>query len=103
MFDAKEIDFGQIEDATRDGGRYRRHRRGPGLCRGRRCGRAPWRRPSDSIDPDREVKVDHGRRALKECRKMLMLAKAGKRDGYLLEGMGCPGERGRRWYHPLCP
>lgn len=22
---------------------------------------------------------------------MLMLAKAGKRDGYLLEGMGCPG------------
>ena len=22
---------------------------------------------------------------------MLMMAKAGKRDGYLLEGMGCPG------------
>ena len=28
---------------------------------------------------------------LKECRKMLAMAKAGKRNGYLLEGMGCPG------------
>ena len=28
---------------------------------------------------------------LEECKKMLMLAKAGKYDGYLLEGMGCPG------------
>ena len=28
---------------------------------------------------------------LRECRKMLMMAKAGKYNGYLLEGMGCPG------------
>ena len=28
---------------------------------------------------------------LKECRKMLKEAKAGKYQGYLLEGMGCPG------------
>ena len=28
---------------------------------------------------------------LRECRKMLLMAKAGKRDGYLLEGMACPG------------
>ena len=28
---------------------------------------------------------------LSGCRKMLLLAKAGKRDGYLLEGMACPG------------
>ena len=28
---------------------------------------------------------------LRECRKLLMLAKAGKFDGYLLEGMACPG------------
>ena len=28
---------------------------------------------------------------LQECKKMLMLAKAGKYNGYLLEGMGCPG------------
>ena len=28
---------------------------------------------------------------LDECRKMMMVAKAGKYDGYLLEGMACPG------------
>lgn len=28
---------------------------------------------------------------LKECRKMMTLAKAGKYNGYLLEGMACPG------------
>ena len=42
------------------------------------------------IDPDREVKIEYGD-GLRECRKMLMMAKAGKRDGYLLEGMACPG------------
>ncbi|MBQ3553445.1 MAG: 4Fe-4S dicluster domain-containing protein [Clostridia bacterium] len=29
--------------------------------------------------------------SLSECRKMLTLARAGKRNGYLLEGMACPG------------
>ena len=42
------------------------------------------------IDPDREVLVEHAD-GLRECRKMLMMAKAGKYNGYLLEGMGCPG------------
>ena len=42
------------------------------------------------LDPDREVKVEHAD-GLRECRKMLMMAKAGKYNGYLLEGMGCPG------------
>ena len=28
---------------------------------------------------------------LRECRKLMTLAKAGKYDGYLLEGMACPG------------
>ena len=28
---------------------------------------------------------------LRECRKLLTLARAGKLDGYLLEGMACPG------------
>ena len=42
------------------------------------------------IDPDREVKIEYGD-GLRECKKMLMMAKAGKRNGYLLEGMGCPG------------
>lgn len=42
------------------------------------------------IDPDREVKIARAE-GLAECKKMLALAKAGKYDGYLLEGMGCPG------------
>ena len=42
------------------------------------------------IDPEREVKVHHAD-GLRECRKMLMMAKTGKFNGYLLEGMGCPG------------
>ncbi|MGN1481689.1 4Fe-4S dicluster domain-containing protein [Porcipelethomonas sp.] len=42
------------------------------------------------IDPEREIKVVSAQ-GLKECRKLLQLAKAGKYDGYLLEGMGCPG------------
>lgn len=40
--------------------------------------------------PDREVKTVKAE-GLAECKKMLMLAKAGKYDGYLLEGMACPG------------
>jgi iron only hydrogenase large subunit-like protein len=28
---------------------------------------------------------------LAECKKMLLQAKAGKKKGYLIEGMGCPG------------
>ncbi len=28
---------------------------------------------------------------LRDCRKLMLLAKAGKYDGYLLEGMACPG------------
>ena len=35
------------------------------------------------IDPDREVKTACAQ-GLKDCRKMLTLAKAGKYDGYLL-------------------
>ncbi|MCR5836286.1 MAG: 4Fe-4S dicluster domain-containing protein [Lachnospiraceae bacterium] len=42
------------------------------------------------LDPDREVKVVSAE-GLAECKKMMMLAKAGKYDGYLLEGMACPG------------
>jgi len=42
------------------------------------------------LDPDREVKVTSAE-GLRGCKKMLDLAKAGKYDGYLLEGMACPG------------
>lgn len=42
------------------------------------------------IDPEREVKVASAD-GLAACRKLLMMAKTGKYDGYLLEGMACPG------------
>ena len=40
--------------------------------------------------PDVEVHIEHAE-SLAECKKMLMLAKAGKMNGYMIEGMGCPG------------
>ncbi len=40
--------------------------------------------------PGTEVKIHHVE-GLAECKKTLLLAKAGKMDGYLIEGMGCPG------------
>jgi iron only hydrogenase large subunit-like protein len=44
----------------------------------------------NKVQPDVEVKIARAE-GLAECKKMLMMAKAGKYDGYLLEGMGCPG------------
>lgn len=40
--------------------------------------------------PGTEVKTEHVE-GLAECKKMLLMAKAGKKKGYLIEGMGCPG------------
>ena len=40
--------------------------------------------------PDKTVLVDRAE-GLANCKKMLMLAKAGKRNGYLIEGMACTG------------
>lgn len=40
--------------------------------------------------PELEVQVDYAE-GLRDCKKLLTLAKVGKRDGYLLEGMACPG------------
>ena len=42
------------------------------------------------MEPDREVKTVYAE-GLRECRKMLRIARTGKYDGYLLEGMACPG------------
>lgn len=42
------------------------------------------------LAPDREIKIE-GANSLQECIKMMRLAKAGRKDGYLLEGMACPG------------
>lgn len=40
--------------------------------------------------PDTEIHIEHAE-SLAECKKMLMLAKAGKKNGCLIEGMACPG------------
>ena len=40
--------------------------------------------------PDVEVMIEHAE-SLAECKKMLILAKAGKKNGCLIEGMACPG------------
>ena len=40
--------------------------------------------------PDAEIKTARAE-GLRDCRKLMLLAKAGKYDGYLLEGMACPG------------
>ena len=39
--------------------------------------------------PDMDVKIASAQ-GLAECKKLLLMAKAGKYNGYLLEGMGCP-------------
>ena len=41
-------------------------------------------------NPEIEVKTARAE-GLRECRKLMTLAKAGKYNGYLLEGMACPG------------
>ena len=40
--------------------------------------------------PDVDVNIEHAE-SLAECKKMLILAKAGKKNGCLIEGMACPG------------
>ena len=42
------------------------------------------------MEPSRQVMTVRAE-GLPECKKMLQLAKAGKYNGYLLEGMACPG------------
>lgn len=41
-------------------------------------------------NPDLAVNIEHAE-GLSDCKKMLMLAKAGKKNGCLIEGMACPG------------
>lgn len=40
--------------------------------------------------PGTEVKIEHAE-SLAECKKILLLAKAGRMNGCLIEGMACPG------------
>ena len=86
VFEAKGIDFSQITEThvLREGtAAGRSFAVGGGVA-------AAVKEAISHIDPTREVKTVSAQ-GLDECKKMLMLAKAGKYDGYLLEGMGCPG------------
>ena len=86
MFDAKDIDFSQIEDT---GAHYEASAPGVGFAAGGGVAKAV----EDVIrrlHPEAEVKTVAAE-GLEECRKMLRIARTGKYDGYLLEGMACPG------------
>lgn len=86
MFDAKGIDLSSYEaessfhDATGAG-------RGYGCAGGVA---AAIEKCINEYYPDVQVNVEHAE-GLAECRKILTLAKAGKLNGCLIEGMGCPG------------
>ncbi|MEG0228849.1 MAG: 4Fe-4S dicluster domain-containing protein, partial [Lachnospiraceae bacterium] len=86
MFDAKEIDLTEYEaessfhNATGAGRGYAVAGGVAGAIEA--CINAYY--------PGVDVNIEHAE-GLAECRKMLMLAKAGKKQGCLIEGMGCPG------------
>jgi [FeFe] hydrogenase (group B1/B3) len=88
MFDAKNVNFDNIkEDESLD------MKEGTAMGRGFASGggvAAAVVEAIKHIDPDREVLTEYGD-GLKECRKILFKAKTGKYNGYLIEGMGCPG------------
>ncbi|MEG0340422.1 MAG: [Fe-Fe] hydrogenase large subunit C-terminal domain-containing protein, partial [Oscillospiraceae bacterium] len=86
MFEAKSIEFEKISEGEP-------FDEGTGAGRGFAVSGGVAAAVVDAIkkmEPDREVKV-MAAQGLADCRKMLMLAKAHKLDGYLLEGMACPG------------
>ena len=87
MFDAKELDFAAlpedpspVDQSSADG---RLFAVAGGVAKA-------VVNTAKQIDPSREIKTVSAE-GLAECRRMLQLAKAGKYDGYLLEGMACPG------------
>ena len=86
MFEARNVDFTALEamklpnEASADG-------RGFSVSGGVASAVVNCIR---KLDPTREIQVEHTK-GLNECRKMMMRAKGGKLNGYLLEGMACPG------------
>ena len=86
MFEAKEINFETVEELA-------------DLNEGSASGRGfavsggvagAVEKMIRKTEPDRQVMTARAE-GLRECRKLMTLAKAGKYDGYLLEGMACPG------------
>ena len=88
IFDAKEIDFTKIEEDPDE-----QLDNGTGYGRGFAVSGGVAAAVADTIahlEPERKVEIERAD-GLRECRKMMMMAKAGKYNGYLLEGMACPG------------
>ena len=86
MFEAKHIDFGQIEDIPAN---YEASAPGVGFAASGGVAKAV-EEVIHRVKPDKEVKTVYAE-GLRECRQMLRIARTGKYDGYLLEGMACPG------------
>ena len=86
MFEAKGIDFETIEPLS-DLNEGTAAGRGFAVSGGVAGAVANLIRETN---PDAEVKTARAE-GLRDCRKLMALAKAGKYDGYLLEGMACPG------------
>ena len=86
MFEAKEVDFDKLEP---DHSMHGASADGRGFAIGGGVANAVAAYIKENY-PGREVKIERAD-GLDNCRKLLTLAKAGKYNGYLLEGMGCPG------------
>ena len=88
LFEAREVDFDALE-ADEGDDFNKASADGRGFAAGGGVAQAVVNAIHD-IDPEREVKVASAQ-GLAECKKLLIMARAGKYNGYLLEGMGCPG------------
>ncbi len=86
MFEAKDINFSQIQELED-------LNEGTGAGRGFAVSGGVAGAVADLIreeHPEMELKIAHAE-GLRDCRKLMLMAKAGKYNGYLLEGMACPG------------
>ena len=86
MFEAKEVNFETIED-------HDTLNEGTAAGRGFAVAGGVAQAVTDLVHekhPDMEIQTARAE-GLRDCRKLMMMAKAGKYKGYLLEGMACPG------------
>ncbi len=88
MFEAREVDFDQLEEPEGDSF-DKASADGWGFAVSGGVAQAVVNAVHE-MDPDREVKIASAQ-GLADCKRLLMMARAGKYNGYLLEGMGCPG------------
>ena len=86
MFEAKDVDFASIESSET-------LNEGSAAGRGFTVSGGVAQAVTELVHkqhPDMEIKTARAE-GLRDCRKLMMMAKAGKYKGYLLEGMACPG------------